>query len=295
MNKRYIILILPSIFAIIFAFSFKKFDFAKARNMNVCKSLKGEVLVYYIFVDTKTTTPWTQFDIQSTNDSINIALKWLREKASNNNVDLKIKSDYYIGPEFSTIKKDLPEKSVETTIQTPNLKTGIENLNKWADFIAKKTGETFDLSTKDGIPEIKNPKNKERLIAYLRDEYKVESVALLFMVNNYYKTDISVYVNSFDTDDVEFAIVSYKYPSAIAHSILNLFGASDLYISPYRKNEKNIKFAEQEFPNEIMLDPYSKNINNQSISSFTNYLIGWSDTLDTKYVDLLFDKGIKLK
>lgn len=296
MIKRKFIIILISIIATtILSFSFKKFDFSKAKNMNVCKSLKGEVLVYYIFVDTKTTTPWTQFDIQSTNDSINVAIKWLREKATNHNVELKIKSDYYIGQEFSTIKKDLSEKSVETTILTPNLKTGIENLNKWADFIAKKAGESFNLSTKDGIPDIKNPKNKERLIAYLRDEYKVESVALLFMVNNYYKTDISVYVNSFETDDIEFSVVSYKYPSAIAHSILNLFGASDLYASPYRKNEKNIKFAEQEFPNEIMLDPYAKNINNQNISSYTNYLIGWSDTLDSKYSDLLYDKGVKLK
>lgn len=288
-------IILLVITAIFFAFSFKKFDYSKARNMNVCKSLKGDVLVYYIFVDTKTTTPWTQFDIQSTNDSINVALKWIREKAKSRNIDLKIKSDYYIGPEFSTIKKDLPEKSVETTIQTPNLKTGLENLNKWADFIAKKTGETFDLTQKDGIPDIKNPKNKERLVAYLRDEYKVESVALLYLVNNYYKTDISVYINSFDTEDIEFAIVSYKYPSAIAHSILNLFGAADLYQSPYRKAEKNITFAEQELPNDIMQDPYAKNIFNLKISPFTEYLIGWTDSLDSKYSDLLYDKGIKLK
>ena len=296
MPKRFTLsIVLLVITAIIFAFSFKKFDYSKAKNMNVCKSLKGEVLVYYIFVDTKTTTPWTQFDIQSTNDSINVALKWIREKAREKNIELKIKSDYYIGPEFSTIKKDLTEKSVETTIQTPNLKTGLENLNKWADFIAKKTGETFDLTQKDGIPDIKNPKNKERLVAYLRDEYKVESVALLYLVNNYYKTDISVYVNSFDTDNIEFAVVSYKYPSAIAHSILNLFGAADLYESPYRRNEKNITFAEQEFPNDIMQDPYAKNIFNLTISPFTEYLIGWNDSLDSKYSDLLYDKGIKLK
>jgi hypothetical protein len=189
----------------------------------------------------------------------------------------------------------LPEESVEKTANTPNLKTGLENINKWADGIAKKVGETFNIGEKDGIPEIKKPKNKERLIAYLRDEYKVESVALLFMVNNYYKTDISFHANTFNTDDVEFSIVSYKFPTVISHSILNLFGASDLYSTPYRRNDKNIKFAEQEFPKDIMLDPYAKNIKNSEIGDFTKYLIGWTDKIDPKYEELFFDGRIKLK
>lgn len=291
--KYFLFIIISAIFFI--SFTWKKLDYSEGKNKNVCKSFKGDILVYYIFVDTKTTTPWTQFDIKSTIDSINVAINWLTQKAKQSKIDIKIKSDYYIGNEYSTIKKDLPEKSIETTVNTPNLRTGVENLNKWADYIAKKTGESLNLTTKDGIPEIKNPKNKERLIAYLRDEYKVESVALLYMVNNYYKTDISLQVNTFDTEDVEFAIVSYKYPSVISHCILNLFGAADLYETPYRKNEKNIKHAEQEFPNDIMLEPYAKKLNDLEIGNFTKYLIGWTDSLDKKHQELMFDNRIRIK
>lgn len=293
MKYKFIILILLSIFFSSYLLS-KKLDYREARNKNVCKSLTGEVLVYCIFVDTKSTLPWTEFDIQSTIDSLSTAVNWLNTKAREENIKLTVRSDYFIGQEYSTIKKELPEGSVQNTISTPNLRTGIENLNKWADFIAKKAGVSFDLPDKDGIPEIKNPKNKERFVAYLRDEYKAESVALLFMVNNYYKTDISLHLNTMTTDDVEFAIVSYKYPAAIAHSVLNLFGAADLCESPYRKNQNNIEFAQTNFPNEIMQDPFSKNIKSLEISDFTKYLIGWSDSLDEKYTDLLIDSRIKL-
>ncbi|HBF87852.1 MAG TPA: hypothetical protein DDX39_04340 [Bacteroidales bacterium] len=293
MKLKLFLLILSSILLSSYLLS-KKIDYRDARNMNVCKTLKGEVLVYCVFVDTKSTLPWTEFDIQSTIDSLNTAVNWLNTKAREEKINLKVRSDYYIGQEFSTINKELPEGSVEKTITTPNLHTGIISLNKWADYIAKKAGLSFNLSEKDGIPEIKNPKNKERFVAYLRDEYKAESVALLFMVNNYYKTDISLHVNTMTTSDVEFAIVSYKYPSAIAHSVLNLFGAADLCSSPYRKSQKNIDFATKNFPNEIMQDPYAKSIKTMEMSNFTKYLIGWTDTLDEKYSDLLIDNRIKI-
>lgn len=258
----------------------RKINYRDARNKNVCKVLKGDVLVYCIFVDTKTTLPWTEYDIKTTIDSLNIAVNWLNQKARTENISLQMRSDYYIGNEFSTIKKDLPEETVEKTIKNEGLKTGIENLNKWADFIAKKAGISFNMPENDGIPEIKNPKNKERLIAYLRDQYKVESVALLFMVNNYYKTDISIHLNTMNETDVEYAIVGYKYSAAITHSILNLFGASDLFDSPYRNNKKSINFAKEKYPNEIMLDPYAKKLENQELSSFTKYLIGWNETVN---------------
>ena len=136
----------------------------------------------------------------------------------------------------------------------------------------------------------KNPKNKERLIAHLRDEYNVESVALLFLVSNYYKEDISIAINTLDTQDVEFAIVSYKYPSEIAHNILHLYGAADLYKTPFRRNDKKIKEALQLFPEDIMQDPDANDIWSLEIGEFTKYLIGWTDDLDSEFHFLLTDK-----
>lgn len=272
--------------------TWRRMDYKEGMYKNVCKNLANEVLLYFIFVDSKETAPWTEFDIQSTIDSLAVAIDWLHKQARKNNIPLNIKSDYYIGEEYTTIRRELPNGSVQNSVIDPNLRKGLEELNKWSDNVAKRAGTSFNIPERDGIPEINNPRNKERLIAYLRDEYSVESVALLFMVNNYYKTDISLAVNTLTTEDVEFAIVSYKYPSDIAHNFLHLYGAADLYETPFRRNDKKIELARQYFSNDIMQDPYAKKIQSLEIGAFTKYLIGWTDELDHQYKPLLTDKII---
>lgn len=272
------------------AFSIKRIDYRKGRNNNVCKELKGEVLVYFVFVDSKETSPWTEFDIQSTIDSLETAVQWIQQKARDNNISLRIVSDYHIGNEFTTVRKNLPNGSVLASVTEPNLKHGLDEMNKWADNIAKTVGTNFNISDKDGIPDIKNPRDKERLVAYLRDENNVESVALLYMVNNYFRTDISIPINHLETDDVEFAVLSYKYPSVIAHNILHLFGAADLFETPYRKNSKKIEELQQLYPNDVMTDVYGRDLGSLNIGDYTKYLIGWKDEISSDHKPLLIDK-----
>jgi hypothetical protein len=268
-----------------------RIDYREAKNKNVCKDLRNDILAYFIFVDTKETSPWTEFDIRSTLDSVNVAVNWLNKQAIENKIKLRIRANYHIGKPYATIKRNLTFGSVQKTLTDQSVKGGLKELNIWADNIAKKVGSTLNIPDKDGIPEIKNPKNKERLIAYLRDENNVESVALIFMVNNYYRDDVSVPVNIFNTNDIEFAIVSYKYPAEIAHNILALYGAAPMNKSVYRNNDKKIKQLEQLFPTEIMHDPYAKGIQNLVISPYTRYLIGWTDKYDKQY-EKLFTDGI---
>lgn len=283
--------VLLGVFLIIMpASSLQKIDYRLGRYNNVCKDLKNDVLLYFVFIDTRTTSPWTEFDIRSTIDSMDVAVNWLETQARNNNVTLNIKTDYYIGKEFATITRNLPLSTVQESITEPNIKTGIVQINKWADNLAKKVGESFEVKMKDGIPQQQPPKDTERLIAQLRDDFAVESVALIFMVNNYFRTDISVAVNTLTNNDVEFAIVSYKYPAEIANNFLRLYGAADLYETHMRKSAKKIKLAEELFSNEIMQDPYAKNIWGLEISEFTKYLIGWTNELDSRYEPLLTDK-----
>lgn len=280
------------IFIMFASFSTKRVDYRHGMQNNVCKNLKDKVLVYFVFVDTKETAPWTEFDIRTTLDSIQVALSWIENQAHNRGISLTIHSDYYIGNEYATIRKNLAFGTVQSTATTPNVRKGLQEINKWADGISARIGKEFQISPKDGIPEIRNPNNTERLIAHLRDENQVESVALLFMVNNYYRNDISLAVNHLGSNDVEFAIVSYKYPSVIAQNILTLFGASDLYETFYRKNDKNIKLALEYFPKDIMQDAYSKSINYFEVNELTSYLIGWNNKLDIKYQPLLNDKVV---
>jgi hypothetical protein len=270
-------------------YGYKRTDYREGMYNNVCKDLKNDILVYFIFVDSKITSPWTEFDIRTTLDSMQTALRWIEEQAKLNGIPLNILSDYYIGQGYTTVRKNLPFESVVKSVNTPNQRKGFEGLNQWADYIAKKVGTDMQVSERDGIPEIKNPKNKERLVAHLRDEKKVESVVLLYMVNNYFRDDISLPVNQLNTKDVEFAIVSYKYPAIIAQNILNLFGAADLSKTIYRRNEKKIKIAMDFFPHDIMQDVYAKRLDDLKIGEYTKYLIGWTKNLDPKYHTLLTD------
>jgi hypothetical protein len=290
MRHFYRIAFIVIIIFVFSSFSIKRMDYRQAKNKNVCKELSGEVLVYFIFVDSKETSPWTEFDIQSTIDSLETAVQWIKRKATENHIPLRIVSDYHIGNEYTTVRKNLPNGTVQKSITEPNLKTGLYEMNRWADNIARTVGSTFSVNEKDGLPEIKNPRDKERLIAYLRDENQVESVALLYLVNNYFRSDISIPVNTMDTDDVEFAVLSYKYPSVIAHNILHLFGAADLFETPYRRNQKKIEELQQVYPDDIMTNVYGRYLHKLDIGDYTQYLIGWKDEISPKHKPLLIDK-----
>jgi hypothetical protein len=257
--------------------------------------LRNEVLLYFIFVDSRETSPWTEFDIISTIDSIGVAVNWMEKKADESNIHLQIKTDYYIGNEYATINRNLPEGTLHESLTNPNLRKGTAALNKWSDDISRRAGESFYIVDKDGIPKTQPPKDAERLIAHLRDEYSTENVALMFLLNNYFRSDISIALNTLTNDNIEFAIVSYKYPSEIAHNFLHLYGAADLHQTPFRRSKRKIKMAEKMFEAEIMQDPYAKNINELSISDYTKYLIGWKDEVDSNYEILMTDKAVNFQ
>jgi hypothetical protein len=266
-----------------------KNDYISARKNNVCKELRNDVLLYFVFIDTRTTYPWTEFDILTTIDSIHVAERWIEAQADKAGIPLNIKTDYYIGNEYTTINRNLPKKSVLESIEDPNYKKGIIALNKWADYVAKTVGESLFIKEKDGIPAMKKPGTKERLSAHLRDEYGVESVAIMLFVNNYFRKDISLAINTMNTDDVEFAVVSYKYPAEIAHYFMKLFGGIDLYKSNERRSSRKIKMAQEHFPNDIMQNPEAKNLRNLEIGDFTKYMIGWNEELSEEFESLLSD------
>jgi hypothetical protein len=265
-------------------------DFGAGRHNNVCKALQDDVLLYFVFVDTRSTYPWSEFDILTTMDSIRVATRWLEKEAELHNIPLNIKSDFYIGDEFTTIEKNLPRKSVDETINELKLMEGMHSLSRWGDNISRTIGESLYIKEKDGIPSQKKPGTKERLIAFLRDEYQVESVALLFMINNYFKTDISLASNTLNNDDVEFSVVSYKYPSEIAHNFLHLYGAADLHETHFRRSKRNLKMAARAFPDDIMTDVYARSLGDLEIGEYTQYMIGWTQELANEYEPLMTER-----
>ena len=260
---------------------------------NVCKKLKGRVMYYAVFVDSKYTQPWSTHDIISTMDSIRCAMDWVEHQAALRGIDLKIDIDAHERDGIVPVKADLSRRSVLATLLGGG---GERAMDKWADKAGRQAAMAYGPDTAR-ITRTKNvPSNTERLIARIRDVHKLDDVALFYFVNNYYQEDASVVLHSAAIDKVEYGVQSYKRPSVIAHEFLHLFGALDLYITPFddkRAAMKRKDFAMKEFPNEVMAFAY-RNLDSLQISPLTEYLVGWRTELDERYVRMITGKKIKV-
>ncbi len=262
-------------------------------NNNVCKKLKDEVVLYAIFVDSRYTGYWTRFDIESTLDSIQKAIDWIEKQARNEGVNLHISLAYHQNKKTIPIEAKLTKRRLSSTLFAPN---GKKNVDRWADKAAKIALTAYGPDTSSVVKTKIKPKDRTNLLARLRDIYKTDNVALLYFINTFYSDEVSVVLHSGSDDNPEYGIVSYKFPGIIAHEFLHLFGALDLYVSPFdkkRKIKKKKAFAMKEFPNEIMAFPHRR-INSLSLSNFTKYLIGWHNSLDKRYKDMLIGKKINV-
>jgi len=264
-------------------------------NNNVCKRLIGKVVLYAIFVDTRYTRPWTSYDIKSTLDSIQVAKTWLETRAAESNQPLNIEIDYHKNKRVIPISQDLPLKDLKRSLLTIPVYTGIRRTDNWANRVSKEAGKLYPTDSSSMVKTKVLIKDRESLIAKIRDIHKTDNVALIFLLNNYYMNDISVAMHTASNDNnIEYAIISYKEPSVIAHEILHLFGALDLYIGPWdskKQVKKRKEWAMKEFPDEIMAFAY-RDIDSLNISNFTKYLIGWDNTMDEETRKKILGKNI---
>jgi hypothetical protein len=257
----------------------------KTRENNVCKKLEGKVVVYAIFVDSKETKPWTNFDIQSTLDSIQRAMNWLMDQAMAHRVALDIQVEHHknaagqIPLRFAFVRKTL-----SATLFTRPISRGIRDVDNWANTLARKAGKSLDIDTSEVVRTANKMNDRERLIARLRDIHSTDNVALMYFINNYHADEVSVAMHTGSDKNIEYAIVSHKSPSVIAHEFLHLFGAWDLYSSHCNlcTPKRHIKRMNKKFPNEIMAFAY-RDIDTLNISEFTKYCIGWNNKLDKRY------------
>ena len=263
---------------------------------NVCKKLNGSVVLYAIFVDTRFTHPWSEYDIKSTLDSIQKAATWIEKKASENGVPVNINVQYHQNKQVIPIACEFPNKTLSGTLYSPIPKIGVPKLNRWADRIANTAGKSLSPDT-SGVIKTKNRRNdRERLISHLRNMFKTDNVVLMYFINNYYKEEMSLTLHTVSHSDIEYSIVSFKKPAVIAHEFLHVFGAIDLYITPFDRKFSAMRkkaTAMKEFPDEIMSFAY-RQLDSLNISPFTKYMIGWDNELDEKYKRILFGKKIKV-
>jgi len=251
--------------------------------------LKDSVALYAIFVDVGIYHPWTEFDIKSAQDSIRKACDWIENEASIKSIQLKIGTSFHRQSNRSTIY----EKSAKTALSINGLRgnqqKSYKKLTPWADAIASYAGRGLKYKASNGIHQKFKINSIQNLNLALRDQMKMENVAIMFFVNGYYENDpsISFYTNTAG-QNVEYSIITTKNPAVIAHEFFHLFGAVDLY---QNMNYPNFNFEEldKKFPNEIM-NIQHKEIDKLNVSPITSYFLGWQDTLDHANTRLLFHK-----
>lgn len=259
------------------------------KNHNVCKQLTDTIMVYAVFVDVNIYHPWTEFDIDATIDSLKRATTWLEGKATIYNKKLKIESVIHT----QGAKRTIAEKSAKTSLRLNGIRAASKRAYKkmipWADAISKYAGRGTKYKPSTKIHQRWKILGTESLNLALRDKYKRENVAIMFFVNGYYENHPSYSFYTATTNQhVEYSIVTNKNPSVIAHELMHLFGAVDLYAN-FNFPNFNYKELSENYPNEIM-NVQHKDIDKLSVSPISSYFIGWQDTLDKANTRLLLHK-----
>jgi hypothetical protein len=241
---------------------------------NVCKRLRGKVVIYGVFVDSKIGGVWSTHDIRSTLDSVGVAADWIMSQARTKGVDLDIVVASHEKGGVVPVRSELGRGGLSGMLHGVNPST---SLDRWADKACRQVQSSFPRDTARLTLTKHGPKDRERLIAALRDRHGTDNVALVMFVNNYYGSETSVAVHTASTAAIEYAVVAYKRPAVIAHEILHLFGALDLYVTPYdskKEAAKRKRFAMERFPKEIMAFPF-RGLDSLEVGTLTEYLIGW--------------------
>ena len=265
---------------------------------NVCKNLEKKTVLYVIFVDSKGTHSWNDFDIRSTLDSIQIAVDWIHKSAAENNINLNISVEHAEKNGKIPFKGKFKYETFSNTLyRSKNLINGIRLIDQWSDKIAKNVARSIKADSSSIVLSKNRSNNRERMIAKLRNKYKTDNIAVMYFINCYYENELSAAFHTGSNNDTEYAVVSTKHPPVIAHEFLHLFGAWDLYISPFDKGillKHKKKKAMKNFPNEIMAYTHKRNIDSLNISQLTRYLIGWDTKLEIKYSNALLGRRTKL-
>lgn len=273
--------------------SSKEIDARWAKDRNVAKTLTGKTVVYTIFVDSKTSLPWSGFDISSTKDSLNKVYKWLEHEGKKYGQEFEILPVYAVQGKNQTFKKKLPYDRMSEASTANEVKGG--KLAKWAESILKKLEKGLKLPNKEELPKKPKLDGFYKVVQKLKRIHNADNVVIFFMLNNYYIYDSSLILNFMQDEECEYAINSGKNTNLFAAQFLSLFGAQNLNPDAYSSYQvKDIDIAKQDFPKDVMMD-YESDLFGLNIGEYTAYMIGWLENINTKYIGLLKIEPVKKK
>lgn len=266
--------------------SIKEIDSRWARDHGIGSKLEGKTVVYTVFIDSKSSLFWTGFDIASTKDSLNKVFKWTENQAKRYGKNLEIIPEYYKAGSKHTFKKKLPYDKLSDAFKKDEMKDQ-SKLDKWALSVIKKAEKSIKMPNGVRLPSKPRLKGFDKVVAKLKKKHNADNVAVFFMLNNYFKIDVSAIINNMAKEDdyTEYAVNNGKGTNLLANQLLSLFGAQGLnpdFNSRYKV--KNIEMAKTDFPNDVMVN-YKDDLTKLDIGKFTAYMLGWRENIDSKYAD----------
>lgn len=232
-------------------------------NLGNCGTLTRNPTLVVLFVD-DAESAWNDTLIQHfQNVQIAKAVDWLEQQAAKHNVPLDIQTKFYHGT--------------------------LDNGGKvyYPDAIAHKPSDA-DYDLLETVVANMNEGTGDQFYAKLRRDNGGEDVIFLCMVN---KDGLSYARGHADpySSILEYAVVyarntdvpatdtlhqkTHNRASVVAHEVLHLFGAEEMY-DPEGRNE----IAKQKYLKDVMLWTESFIVRNE-ITPFTAYCIGWTDTV----------------
>ena len=181
---------------------------------------------------------------------------WIQKQALKNHCSV----DFSEGGNFG-MKED---------IKLPYIERGTASGNESVDWVSKVLYKVGYKSTLE-------------LVNWVKHNTSCENLQVIIFVKGQGNGYAMAYGDEMDKERyfVEGAVLYEKYnggeklaASSIAHEILHLYGAWDLY-KTFSQSEENEKRAKKLFPNSIMLRT-SYNINELIVDELTAWLIGWN-------------------
>ena len=219
------------------------------------KDLSGEVLFLVCYIS----IPGDSWDIQEKDEmlsKVRHAENWLTSQAEK----------FSVGISFENVLLDEGNDIIFDSIE-PGLATGKERVD-WVSRILKKLGY----------------KNAKQAYRKVRKIYRTDNIVVLIMSKGSGRPYSMRYAKGYSKKKyfMEGAIIYNSYPNGtpiplaavIAHELLHLYGAWDLYTTYAQTIERQQK-AQELYPNDIMLR-VDHNINSLNINNLTAWLIGWN-------------------
>ncbi len=240
-------------------------SYANTWNVGSAKKLSGKVYVLEVWL-TRPGTAWNKTSMGVVQYKINNALAWLKRMAARYSVSVEFEVGSFHGDGSGVAMADLPT-SYEDCANQPLLLPRALNVIGYDD--------VFQCYNK--LQYISGTSNVLVLILINNDGWSNANQFSTLHATNHFKDYFLESVNIFRTDDG-----TPTTGATIAHEILHLFGAWDMYGG--QASDYAGQWASDNYPNEIMLQ-VSSPLDDLTISPLTAWLVG----LTSEYHDWYWD------